>query len=138
MVIFSERKDLKIEQIIPLYKANGWSSAKKPQLLHRALLNSHYLVSAWDNDKLIGIGNAISDGFLVVYYSHLLVHPDYQRQGIGKKLVNMLHKKYQGFHMRVLVADRKAIAFYEKCGFVKALDTQSMWIYHGEDSANLP
>lgn len=137
MITFSERRNIDINQIIAIYKANNWSSANKPKKLHQALLNSHYLVSAWDNDKLVGIGNAISDGFLVVYYSHLLVHPDYQRLGIGKKLVKMLQKRYAGFHMQILVADSKAIAFYEKCGFVKAQNTQSMWIYHGNDHYNI-
>lgn len=133
MITFSERRDIDINQIVPVYKANNWSSANKPKVLYQALLNSHYLVSAWDNDKLVGISNAISDGFLVVYYSHLLIHPDYQGLGIGKKLVEMLQKKYAGFHMQVLVADGKAIAFYEKCGFIKAGGTQSMWIYQGDE-----
>jgi hypothetical protein len=78
MITFSERRDIAIEQILPIYESNGWSSAQKPQALHQALLNSHTLISAWDGERLIGIGNAISDGFLVVYYPHLLVHPDYQ------------------------------------------------------------
>lgn len=133
MITFSERRDINIKQIIPIYKANNWSSANRPKILHQALLNSHYLVSAWDNDELVGIGNAISDGFLVVYYSHLLVHPDYQGQGIGTKLVEMLRTRYVEFHMQILVADSKAIAFYEKCGFVKAGDTKSMWIYQGNE-----
>jgi hypothetical protein len=79
MITFSEQRDIAIEQILPLYELNGWSSARKPDALHRAVLNSHALVSAWDGDMLVGIGNAISDGFLVVYYPHLLVRPDYTR-----------------------------------------------------------
>ena len=133
MITFSERRDIDINQILSVYKANNWSSANKPQKLYKALINSHYLVSAWDKERLVGIGNAISDGFLVVYYPHLVVHPDYQKLGIGKKLVEMLQTKYGGFHMQILVADGKAIAFYEKCGFVKASNTQSMWIYRGKD-----
>lgn len=133
MITFSEKWDIKIEQIIPIYEANGWTSARKPQILHQALLNSDYLVSAWDGERLIGIGNAISDGFLVVYYPHLLVHPNYQGQGIGKKIVEMLKKRYEGFHMHMLVADSTAISFYEKCGFVRAGKTEPMWIYNGNE-----
>jgi len=81
----------------------------------------------------VEIGNAISDGFLVVYYPHLLVHPDYQGQGIGSQLVEMLKQRYAGFHMHMLVADSEAIAFYEKCGFTRAGKTESMWIYRGSD-----
>ncbi|WP_211293072.1 GNAT family N-acetyltransferase [Brunnivagina elsteri] len=128
-ITFSETRDIEAAQVVVLYKVNRWSSVRKPQLLYQALINSHYLVSAWDGKRLVGIGNAISDGHLVVYYPHLLVDPDYQGLGIGTELVNMLTKKYEGFHMQVLVADNEAISFYEKCGFVKAGNTQAMWIY---------
>ncbi len=131
MINFSEERNLTVEQILSLYQANNWSAAQKPQILHQALLNSHCLVSAWDGEKLVGVGNAISDGFIVVYYSHLLVDPDYQRQGIGKRIMAILQQRYKGFHMQILVADSQAIPFYEKCGFRKAGKTQSMWIYEG-------
>lgn len=133
MIHFSERRDIEIDQIIPIDVLNGWSAAQKPEQLHQALLNSHHLVSAWQDELLVGIGNAISDGFLVVYYPHLLIHPDYQGQGIGSQLVEMLKQRYTGFHMHMLVADSKAIAFYEKCGFTRAGKTESMWIYRGSD-----
>ena len=133
MITFSEQRDIALEQILSIYKANGWSSAQKPQSLHQALLNSHALISAWDGEKLVGIGNAISDGFLVVYYPHLLVHPEYQAQGIGKRMMEALKQRYEGMHMHMLVADNETIAFYEKCGFTKAGQTQPMWIYDGND-----
>lgn len=133
MITFSEQRDITIEQILPIYQANKWSSAQKAQVLHQALLNSHALVSAWDGERLVGIGNAISDGFLVVYYPHLLVHPDYQGQGIGKRVMEILKKRYEGLHMHMLVADCEAITFYEKCGFTRAGKTEPMWIYEGKD-----
>lgn len=133
MVTFSEQRNIAIEQILPIYHSNGWSSARKPEILHQALNNSHSLVSAWDDKKLVGIGNAISDGFLVVYYPHLLVHLDYQGRGIGKKIMEILKQRYKGFHMQILVADNQATPFYKKCGFVRAGKTESMWIYDGDD-----
>lgn len=133
MITFSERRDIAIAQILLIYESNGWSSAQKPQALYQALLNSHALVSAWDGERLVGIGNAISDGFLVVYYPHLLVNPDYQGQGIGKRIMEILKKRYEGMHMHMLVADSEAITFYEKCGFTRAGKTEPMWIYAGED-----
>jgi hypothetical protein len=39
MITFSEQRDIAIEQILPLYELNGWSSARKPDALHQALLN---------------------------------------------------------------------------------------------------
>jgi GNAT superfamily N-acetyltransferase len=101
--------------------------------LHNALLASHSLVTAWDGQKLVGLGNAISDGHLVVYYPHLLVLPDYQGRGIGMRLMQMLMAHYKGFHQHMLVADGRALAFYRKCGFERAGKTEPMWIYAGHD-----
>ncbi|MBE9158312.1 GNAT family N-acetyltransferase [Nodosilinea sp. LEGE 06152] len=133
MITFSERRDLELEQILPLYQAHNWSATHKPEALQQALLNSHALISAWDGDQLVGLGNAISDGFLVVYYPHLLVAPAYQGQGIGRQIMTRLQQRYAGLHMHMLVADEGAIAFYEKCGFTRAGQTQSMWIYDGDE-----
>ncbi len=128
-----ETKDINQNEVIEIYRANKWSSANKPDELFNALLNSHSLVTAWDDEKLVGIGNALSDGYLVVYYPHLVIHPDYQGQGIGKRILNKFQKRYGSFHQQILVADGAAIDFYEKCGFEKAGQTRSMWIYNGND-----
>ncbi len=129
----SDTRDIKIEHVIELYKANGWSAADKPDELFNALINSHSLITAWDGDKLTGLGNSISDGFLVVYYPHLLVHPGYQGKGIGKMIMDRMFKKYKDFHMQMLTADDKAIDFYKKVGFVRAGKTEPMWIYKGNE-----
>jgi GNAT superfamily N-acetyltransferase len=132
-IIISDRRDINQKDLIDLYRANKWSSADKPTELYNALVNSHSLFSAWDNDRLVGIGNAISDGYLVVYYPHLLVYPDYQGKGIGKMIVNKMQEKYGHFHMQMLTADGGAIDFYKKVGFVRAGNTEPMWIYKGNE-----
>ena len=129
----SETKNISTEQIVELYKANEWSSAEKPTELKNALLNSHSLVTVWDKEKLVGLGNAISDGHLVVYYPHLLVHPKYQGKGIGNMIMDRFQEKYKNFHMQMLTADGKAIDFYKKNGFEKAGKTMPMWIYKGNE-----
>jgi len=98
-----------------------------------ALLGSHSLVTARLNSKLVGVGNAISDGYLVVYYPHLLVHPDYQKRGIGRKMMELLISRYLGFHQQMLTADGDAIGFYERLGFSQAGKTKPMWIYSGTE-----
>jgi GNAT superfamily N-acetyltransferase len=50
----------------------------------------------------------------VVYYPHLLVHPDYQGKGIGKMIFDKMQEKYSSFHMQMLTANGKAIDFYKK------------------------
>ena len=87
---YEDRKELPAQQVLALYQDLHWSSAEKPDLLLKALAGSHTVVTAWDGDRLVGLGNAISDGYLVVYYPHLCVHPDYQGKGIGCEIVQRL------------------------------------------------
>jgi len=86
----------------------------------RALERSHSVVTAWVKGSLVGLGNAISDGSLVVYYPHMLVLPEFQGRGIGRQLMKRLMKRYRGFHQHILVAEGKAVSFYRKCGFKRA------------------
>ena len=132
-VRISETRDIPLQSILDLYKANEWSAAEKPAQLYQALMHSHSLVSAWIGEDLVGLGNAISDGHLVVYYPHLLVHPSYHGRGIGRMIMDQMQKKYGAFHMQVLTADGKAIDFYQKVGFERAGETEPMWIYKGNE-----
>ncbi|MEI2273076.1 GNAT family N-acetyltransferase [Sphingobacterium sp. ML3W] len=129
----SVNRDLNANDILQLYQANKWSAAEKPELLMKALLNSHSLVTAWDGATLVGLGNAISDGYLVVYYPHLLVLPSYQGKGVGRLIMDKMQEIYKDFHMQMLTADGKAIHFYKKNGFERAGQTEPMWIYSGGD-----
>ncbi len=103
--------DIETDEVIDLYKTNGWSSAEKPEKLIPALKNSDALVTARISGKLVGIGNAISDGSLVVYYPHMLVHPDHKGKGIGRSMMELLQRRYASFHQQMLNADVDAIGF---------------------------
>ncbi len=125
--------DIETDEVIELYKTNGWSSAEHPDKLIPALKNSDALVTARISGKLVGLGNAISDGSLVVYYPHLLVHPHYKSIGIGRAIMELLQQKYASFHQQMLTADVDAVGFYKSLGFERAGKTVPMWIYAGNE-----
>lgn len=99
----------------------------------RALHGSHALATARVDGRLVGLVNAISDGHLVAYFPHMLVLPEFQRQGIGRRLMAAMLERYRDFHQLMLTADGDAVAFYEAMGFARAGRTVPMWIYAGND-----
>lgn len=121
------------DQVINLYSQCGWSSAGKPDALLFALSNSETVISAWHQNALIGLGNAISDKALTVYYPHLLVLPSYQNMGIGREIMKHLQAPYVNFHQQILLAINYAAPFYEKLGFKPAQGVKAMWIYDESD-----
>ncbi|WP_341663783.1 GNAT family N-acetyltransferase [Vibrio sp.] len=68
-----------------------------------------------------------------MYFPHLLVHPKYQGLGIGRKIMQVMQTKYQGFHQQMLTSDIEAVEFYKALGFERAGKTEPMWIYAGDD-----
>jgi GNAT superfamily N-acetyltransferase len=132
-VEISMHDSIEQSEVAALYLANEWSSAEKPDQLLAALRNSHSLVTARIKGQLVGIGNAISDGHLVVYFPHMLVDPNYQGHGIGKKMMQAMQNKYASFHQQMLTADGSAIDFYKSLGFSRAGKTEPMWIYAGNE-----
>jgi GNAT superfamily N-acetyltransferase len=130
-ITYRDDRDLPLDPLVTLYRANAWSSAEKGDTLREAMRGSHSVVTAWAEDRLVGLGNTLSDGHLVVYYPHLLVHPDFRRRGIGAEILRRLRRRYDALHMHILVAEGRAVEFFEKCGFARAGETQAMWIYNG-------
>nr|CAA6816955.1 MAG: Histone acetyltransferase HPA2 and related acetyltransferases [uncultured Thiotrichaceae bacterium] len=125
--------DINEAEVIDIYRANKWSSAEKPEQLLPALRHSHTLITARQDGVLVGLANAISDGHLVVYYPHILVHPDHHGKGVGRKMVASMQSIYSGYHQQMLTADGDAIDFYKALGFERAGKTEPMWKYAGTD-----
>lgn len=114
---YIKTKEFNKEQLQDLFLSVGWSSGEYPDKLHIALKNSDKVVSAWDDDKLVGLINALSDGIMTAYFHYLLVRPGYQSSGIGKNLVLTMLEEYKDFARKVLIAYDKEVPFYQKCGF---------------------
>ncbi len=66
------------------------------------------------------VGQAIK-GFMGVvdkaYIAGLFVHPQYQGQGVGKKLLADGQERYDGLTLDVYCENKKAVRFYERNGF---------------------
>ncbi len=111
------------EQLISLYDSVGWSNyTQKPDMLAAAYQHSLWYCAAMDGDKLAGILRVVGDGHSIVYVQDLLVRPAYQRQGIGRKLLQLLLEQYGNVYQMVLLTEEtvKNCAFYESLGFVHA------------------
>ena len=81
------------------------------------LKNANLTVTAWDQDKLIGISRSLTDFAYVAYLADLAVDQQYQRMGIGKELIAQTQKRLGPNCMIVLLAAPKANEYYGHIGF---------------------
>ena len=116
-----EYKNYNSEEILNLYNAVGWCSyTNNPEMLEHAFNNSLKILCAHDEKKLVGIIRAVGDGYSVLFIQDILVLPEYQRKGIGTKLLNSMLKLYPDIYQTQLVTDNteKTVSFYKSCGFL--------------------
>jgi GNAT superfamily N-acetyltransferase len=108
-ITYSECKEISREQLQNLFKSIDWKSGDFPDELQEAMKNSHSVVSAWYQGELIGLVNALSDGVMTVYFHYMLVHPNYQNKGIGKNILEMILKRYEGYKNKLECYDKSAV-----------------------------
>ena len=106
------------KQLVNLFNSVGWKTAEYPNRLYTAIKNSEYVMSVWDDDELIGLISAISDGAINVFITYLLVKPEYQKQGVGKIMMNDFCKHFKGYGRRILSTELDKEKYYNKFGFV--------------------
>ncbi|MBU0988480.1 MAG: GNAT family N-acetyltransferase [Proteobacteria bacterium] len=119
-----------LEQIIILYREEGWwtKGPFDPGHANRIIAGSHCFVIATIDEKITGMGRAISDGVSDAYLQDITVKKEYRRRKIGKKIVNALLSRLEedGFEWIGLIAERGSHEFYRQFGFKKMPDSVPM------------
>ena len=114
-----------LEDIINLYQSVGWTNyLERIDILEEAYANSLCVLGAYDSDRLVGIIRAVGDGQTIVLVQDIIVLPEYQRKGIGTKLLKAVVEKYKDVYQIELLTDNteKTKTFYRSVGFAASDD----------------
>ncbi|MBE9032249.1 GNAT family N-acetyltransferase [filamentous cyanobacterium LEGE 11480] len=113
------REDVDFDQLQALCEqAAFWARDRRRADLEIAIANSNPVITAWDDDLMMGFARATSDGVYRATIWDVVVHPDYQGGGIGRKLVETILSHPQIARVeRVYLMTTNQQRFYEKIGF---------------------
>ncbi len=135
--------EIKLSYVVPeasnyaeLFDTTGWNAdyQASQKELHQAIASSWQVVCAYDGEVLVGFGRVVSDGVLYAMIYDLIVHPDYQNQGLGSQLLRQLLDVCRLAKIRSiqLFSAQGKVGFYEKRGFVvRAGDAPGMTLNSG-------
>ena len=105
-----------------LYETLGWNDflGLSQNQLVTAMKQSFFVVYAYEDNKLVGMGRIVSDGVINAYLCGLSVLPEYRGQGIGTEISRRLiaHCKEHNLHIQ-LFCEEEMVPYYEKMGFGK-------------------
>ena len=81
------------------------------------LQHANVLATAWNGPQLIGVARGLTDFAFCCYLSDLAVDKIYQRQGIGRELMEIVRLQLQPACKIILLAAPTATEYYSKIGF---------------------
>ncbi|MGQ7323372.1 GNAT family N-acetyltransferase [Streptococcus suis] len=127
MITYKQNPQLDFQAVLGLYASVDWTGYTScPEMLEKALEYSLLVLAAYDGDRLVGLLRAVGDGYSIVFIQDILVLPIYQRQGIGRHLLEQAIAYFPGIYQLHLLTDNtdKTRSFYEELGFtaVESLD----------------
>ena len=121
--MFDYKQDIPaMVDLLALYSSVGWTNyTNNPAMLEEAVKASLWQLAVYDEKELIAYIRIVGDGHSVLLVQDLLVRPDHQRQGIGKKLLEEALATFPNVYQRLLVTERseKNLVFYQSLGFVE-------------------
>ena len=113
---------LTAEEFIYLWNS-VWDGAPSPEQTALAMERSLFRVSVYDGDNIIAMARMIGDLGLNYYIKDVIVHPDYQKMGAGRLLMDELMSfvKSNGVPGTAITVELCAMPdkmpFYEQFGF---------------------
>lgn len=119
-ITYTDDADLTVESAIDLYNRSTLGERRpvdRPDIFEGMIGNADLTITAWDGDRLVGIARTLTDFTYAAYLADLAVDADYQRQGLGKRLINETRARLGAECMIVLLAAPQADKYYEKLGF---------------------
>ncbi|WP_077832572.1 GNAT family N-acetyltransferase [Clostridium felsineum] len=134
MINYTYEKKFTQDEVQQLFLSVGWVSGQYPSRLYKALKNSSTVLTAWDENKLVGLVRVLDDSEMVAYMHYVLVNPAYQGQKIAGTMIEMIKEKYKNYlYIEIMPEESKNAAFYEKFGFKIMTDGVAMQLCNFND-----
>ncbi len=133
-------RELDLHELQVLFqKTAHWAQERCVKDWAIAIANSNPIVTAWDGDRLIGFSRAISDGIYRATIWDVVIDPDYQGAGLGRKLVEtvLMHPHVNRVEKVYLVTTHQQ-SFYERIGFECNTNTTMVLHNHPVSQEGLP
>jgi len=119
--IIYKTNDYKLDVVTFIQMANQvWQGTYNEQYTKEALQKT-INTTAWDGEKLIGCVRVLTDGYFFGTITEILVLPNYQGMGIGKKLMDLAFETSPT--SLFFGAQPDAAGFYEKIGYEKGMQS---------------
>ena len=134
----ADKSKVDLEQLQSLFQqAAFWAKERSIADMAVAISNSNPVITVWDDQTLIGFARATSDGIYRAAIWDVVISPQYQGVGLGRKLVEtVLSHPLVNKVERVYLTTTHQQKFYERIGFQRN-STTTMVLYNSNPESEL-
>lgn len=119
-ITYKVNASVSVEQFIALMRSSSLGDRRPIEnydCIKGMINNSNLVITAWDDEELVGIARSVTDLHYACYLSDLAVDKKYQNKGIGKNLLVYTQKQLQQKCKLILIAAPAADSYYQHLGF---------------------
>jgi len=133
VITYTADEDLDVDRVIELYQSCSLG-ARRPVddrgRMAAMLANANLVITAWDQDLLVGLSRSLTDFAYATYLSDLAVRESHQKLGIGRELIRRTQEAGGPRTRVILLSAPAAVSYYPRIGFTRH---DSAWTILGND-----
>ena len=120
-MIYKYNETVSAKALSDLRESVGWNRMESEY--SNPLMTSYYHIAVYEDGKLVGYIDSVSNGVTDAYIQDLMVHPDYQGKGLGTELMNQMitYLKENRIYIISVVFEESLKQFYNRFGFSSML-----------------
>lgn len=120
-MIYQYNEAVSAKDLSDLRESVGWNRMEDEY--SNPLMISFYHIAVYEDDKMVGYIDSVSNGVTDAYIQDLMVHPDYQGKGLGTELMNQMitYLKENRIYIISVVFEESLKPFYDRFGFSSML-----------------
>jgi len=120
-MIYKYNETVSAKALSDLRESVGWNRMEDEY--SNPLMTSYYHIAVYEDGKLVGYIDSVSNGVTDAYIQDLMVHPDYQGKGLGTELMNQMiaYLKENRIYIISVVFEESLKPFYDRFGFSSML-----------------
>jgi len=133
LITYKVQTAIKAEDFIDLLHRSGLAERRpvdNPGVIQGMLEHADLLVTAWEDELLVGIARSVTDFEYCCYLSDLAVDRAYQRAGIGRELIHHTRDQLGESCIVILLSAPTAVGYYPHLGFAAH---DSAWVLYPGD-----
>ncbi|CAM5194859.1 Acetyltransferase (GNAT) family protein OS=Ureibacillus acetophenoni OX=614649 GN=SAMN05877842_11740 PE=4 SV=1 [Ureibacillus acetophenoni] len=118
MKIISDFSVANLDEMLEVYHSVGWKK-HTTEIIRQVFEASNVIALVMVDGRIVGFGRALSDGVFNAAIYDVVVHKDYQNQGIARKIMEFLLDQLKNVSCVHLISTTGNEEFYKKLGLKK-------------------